>query len=361
MSRSGIALAMATVLLALATALFFLKVGALIPGPEQLDRRVGYCFDVATDRAGSRLYVAAGPAGLHVFGLAQGDLQYVSTYYDGGYYRNLKVWQDRAYLADSERGLVVLDISGETPVTTWVQPGGQAGGVEVKAGKAYVAAWAEGLQVFDLADPDAPVLLGATRTAGDAWDVWVRDGLAYVADFHSGLTVVDVSVPTQPRPVGQVTWAERYQTAEIVRGEGDAVYVAAASQGLIVVDISDPAHPVVASRYRPVRIGYAEGLAVQEGIVYLAWRSRIKQGKGERALVRPTVENGLHVLDTRDPYAPSLLGKVSFTGMVEGVHVADDVVYMANAFLGVRSIDVRDPEHPLLLDTVSTLGSRPGE
>ena len=86
-------------------------------------------------------------------------------------------------------------------------------------------------------------------------------------------------------------------------------------------------------------------------IVYLAMRSRIKLGKGERASKSSTVENGLHVLDTRDPCAPTLLGKVNFVGMVEGVHIADGMVYVANACRGVRSIDVGDPEHPVLIDT----------
>jgi len=355
MRRSGVALATAAALLTLAVSLFYIKVGGLIGGKEQVDRRIEYCFDVATDAAGRRLFVAAGRAGLHILGLEEGHLQYHSTYYDGGYYRNLKVWRDRAYIADSDRGLVVLDISGETPVTAWVQPEGEAGGVHIKDGKAYVAAFEKGLEVFDLPNPDSPLLLGATHTAGYAWDVWVGDGLAYVADFNSGLSVVDVSVPSQPKQVGLVTWAKRYQTAEIVRGEAHIVYVAASGLGLIIIDVSDPADPVVASRYRPARVGYAEGLAVRDGLVYLTMRSFVKLGRGENVLAFPTVENGLHVLDTRDPYSPSLLGKVSFPGMVEGVHVAGDVAYVANAFLGVRSVDVVDPRKPVPIDRFSAL------
>jgi hypothetical protein len=355
MNKSGIALSLVALVLALAVSLFSLKIGGVIARAEQCDRQVGYCFDVATGRAGSRLYVTAGRKGLHILAQKAGHLHYISTYHDGGYYRNLKVWQDRAYVADAERGLVVLDLSGEIPVTTWVQHEGEAYGVDVKAGVAYVAAYGRGLQVFDLTDPDSPVLLGATRTAGYAWDVWVHDGLAYVADFNDGLSIVDVSVPSRPHSVGLVTWAKRYQAAEIVRGEGNIVYVAAAGLGLVIVDRSHPAHPVVASRYRPRRIGMVEGLAVQEGVVYLAMRSRVRLGRGERARELPTVENGLHILDTRDPYAPSLLGKVNFVGMVEGVHVADDVVYVANACQGVRSIDVRDPKNPVLIDSFGEL------
>jgi hypothetical protein len=169
------------------------------------------------------------------------------------------------------------------------------------------------------------------------------------------LSIIDVSVPAQPQQVGLVTWAERYQTAEIVRGEGNVVYVAASRHGLIIIDISYPIQPVVASRYRPARIGYAEGLAVRDGIVYMTIRSRLKLGKGESAVVIPTIENGFHILDTRNPYSPVILGKVRFQGMVEGVHLADEIAYVANAFLGVRSIDVSNPPKPVLIDSFNAL------
>jgi hypothetical protein len=332
-----------------------MKIGGLVAGKEQIDQRIEYCFDVATDTTGSRLFVAAGKAGLHIFDIQNGLLQYVMTYYDDGYYRNLKIKQNYAYIADSERGLVVVDISGKTPLITWVQAATGAGGVDVKGDKAYVAVYENGLQIFDLSEPYYPVFLGSVLTSGHAWDVWVSNDAAYVADFNSGLSIIDVSVPTKPQQIGLVTWAEHYQTAEIVRGEGDVVYVAASGSGLVIIDVSDPVHPVVVSRYRPTRIGYVEGLAVRDNVVYLTMRSRIKLGSGENSLQIPTIENGLHIIDTANPSSPKYLGKVSFPGMVEGVHLADDIAYVANAFLGVRSIKVVDPENPVKVDVFSVL------
>ena len=248
-------------LLILAVVLFYLKVGGLKLGREDFDRkRKGYCFDVATDQTGSRLFVVAGKRGLHIFDLAQGELRYLSTYYDDGYYRNLKVWHDRAYVADSTRGLVVLDIRGDTPVTTWVQSSAGAAGIHVEDDIAYVAAYDRGLEIFDISRPDSPVLLSTLQTSY-AWDVWAHDGFAYVADFNNGVIVVDVSSPVEPRRVGFVTWAERYPAAEIVRGEGNVIYVAADGHGLIVIDASDPAHPGRhAKSLQPKGNGLAPGL-----------------------------------------------------------------------------------------------------
>ena len=76
MRKTGIALATVGALLTLAVGLFYIKVGGLIGGKEQLGRQIDYCFDVATDAAGRRLLVAAGRAGLHILHLEEGHLQY---------------------------------------------------------------------------------------------------------------------------------------------------------------------------------------------------------------------------------------------------------------------------------------------
>ena len=83
------------------------------------DKRMEYCFDAAFDTARDRLYVVAGYAGMHVFDVSDGKLNFVTTIYDEGYYRNIKVSGDRAYISDANRGLLVFDISKEIPVLTW--------------------------------------------------------------------------------------------------------------------------------------------------------------------------------------------------------------------------------------------------
>lgn len=44
-----------------------------------------------------------------------------------GYYQNLKIVGDRLFLADTERGLVIHDISSGIPTETWAQ--GEKGGM----------------------------------------------------------------------------------------------------------------------------------------------------------------------------------------------------------------------------------------
>jgi len=302
------------------------------------EKKIGYCFDVAFDS--DRLYVAAGGAGLHALDVSEGTLRYIRTYHDRGYYRNLKVSGSKAYVADGNRGLVVLDITQDVPVTVWELGGVKGKGVHVEGDKAYLAAAGDGLYIFDIADPDGPKLLGRSGALENAWDVWVHGGFAYVADRYKGVSVIDVSVPDHPRQVGSVTWSEGDPFAEIVRGEDDVACVAAAPHGLVIIDIAKPAYPMVTSIYQSDPDSWAEGLAIRDGIVYLAVGNE-----------RRKEENGLHIIDARNPHSPVLIGKVHFPDWVEGVYVVGDYVYVANTWLGVRSLDVRYLDRPVLVNT----------
>ncbi len=303
-------------------------------------KRMGYCFDAAFHEKTSRLFVAGGDQGTHVFEVAEGKLKFVTTVADGGYHRNLKISGDRLYLADNRRGLVVFDITGREPVRTWRQQGASGMGIDVHGSHAYLAAGGDGLHIFDISTPDSPKLLSKCQTNADAWDVWVSGRYAYVADLQKGVTVVDVAEPARPKKGSSVTWDEKEPMAEIIRGEGRIVCVGAGGHGLVVADISDPQAPEVVSRYKSGAEGFGEGLCVRDGLVYLA-----NGNKDNRD------ENGLIIVDARNPRALKVRGKCTFADWVEGVCLAGHQAFVANTYTGVRSIDVRDPDHPQLTDS----------
>ncbi len=303
-------------------------------------KQMGYCFDAAFHEKTSRLFVASGDKGTHVFGVKDGKLKFVTTVADGGYHRNLKISGDRVYLADADRGLVVFDITAGEPVCTWRQQGAHGMGLDVHGHYVYLAAGGDGLHIFDISTPDAPKLLGTCKTNADAWDVWVSGPYAYVADLQKGVTVVDVSQPAHAKKVSWVTWDENEPMAEIVRGEGPIVCVGAGNHGLVVVDISDPQAPKVVSQYKSGEQGFGEGLCIRDGLVYLANGNEDSRD-----------ENGLIIVDARNPHALKVRGKCTFAGWVEGVCLAGGQAFVTNTYTGVRSIDVRDPDHPRLTDS----------
>jgi hypothetical protein len=190
MKRVRVFQAVVGVLFLLLLAVFFVKVGWVLVGETNVDfERMGYCFDVGTDKDGKRLFVAAGERGLHIFDLAKGDMEYSSSYYDDGYYRNLKVLGNRAFIADSRRGLVVLDIIGPTPRTVWVEGDeGGAGGERIE-----IATTIEnGLHIMDVKDPRVPLRISKVNFLGWVEGVFVAEDFAYVANGFNGVRSIDI-------------------------------------------------------------------------------------------------------------------------------------------------------------------------
>ncbi len=303
------------------------------------NKPVGNCSDVAFHEKSNRLFVAAGAAGLHLLEVKDGKMSFVTTVSDGGAPRKLALSGDRLYVADVQRGLAVFDVAGKEPICAWKQQDVPGMGVSVQDHYAYLAAGAEGLHVFDLSAAAAPKLIGACKTGAEARDIWINGKHAYVAD-EQGLAVVDISVPSRPQRVSRVAWDPEKSAAQTVRGEGGLAYVAAGRQGLVIVDVQSPLHPTVVSRHKSHPSGFAKGLCVREGLVYLA------NANGDSP-----EDNGLIVLDVRDPKSPQVKGKCAFAGNVEGVCLAGHCLFIANTLSGIRSVDIRDPNHLKLVDS----------
>jgi hypothetical protein len=121
--------------------------------------RVGYCFGTALSESEDHLFVSAGYRGLHTFYITpEGDLVHVSTTYDEGYYRYVEVMGDVVYVANSQRGLMVFDVSSGEPTPVWAQTGAKAYGIHLVPPLAFVAAEDQGLAIFDLSLHQEPSL-----------------------------------------------------------------------------------------------------------------------------------------------------------------------------------------------------------
>jgi hypothetical protein len=310
-------------------------------GDKGRDKAIAYCFDAAFHEKTNRLFVAGANTGTHVFEVTDGKLNFVTVLLDGAYHRNLKISGDRVYVADAFKGLLVFDISERVPVCTWKQQEQRVTGmgIYIHDHHAYLAAGADGLHIFDISMPDSPKLVGTCKTNADAWDVWVSGKYAHIADFQKGVTVIDVSRASKPQKVSWVTWDENKPTPEIIRGEGKLAYVAAAKHGLVVIDVSNSQDPKVLSQYISDPTAYGEGLCVRNGLVYFSNLSNNKD------------ENGLIIIDTRNPSSLKVKGKCTFSDGVEGVCVAGNRVFITNRGSGIRSIDVSDPNNPRLVDS----------
>src|SRR5262249_39557875 len=97
--------------------------------------------------------------------------------------------------------------SNPTRIGGYFSPGGLRN--QTKVGNLlYVADCWNGFEVFDVANPSGPALLGVFRSPGDishqdSWGVVVRDNLAYLAAGYGGIQIVDVTNPSSPTLITQ--------------------------------------------------------------------------------------------------------------------------------------------------------------
>lgn len=150
----------------------------------------GYARDVIS--AGSMAYAVDAPAGLYVFDLSKsGPVEPINSQQSARAPASIEVSRPGApgaALAILVGGgsLQVYDISkpaaAPARIATVKTPSGRPSRVTLHGHYAYVADGREGLQVVDLSNPSAPVVLGTGfKTPAPARDVAVADGLVMVA------------------------------------------------------------------------------------------------------------------------------------------------------------------------------------
>jgi hypothetical protein len=306
---------------------------------------------VATYRDGLRLVDVRDPAALAELGhvpTASGDPD--------------EIWNDVklvdagarrfALLASSVVGVVVVDVTDPRAPRIAGRLGDRDRNVHtlfVDGGRAYVAAAAEGLEIWDLADP-----LHATQLASWSYpepslapylhDLYVHGDRAYLDYWDLGLVIVDVHDPTAPvlrgRFVGygQATSHSSWVTqigARAIAVHGDEQWDA----HVHVVDVTEGSP------------GFATSIA--------AWRTRPEvsvhniMAAGQLAFVT-YYQDGVRVLDLADPAHPHSLawfntwsadepgsGASFFEGAVGlDVDLAARRIYVADTLRGLLVLDM---------------------
>jgi hypothetical protein len=128
--------------------------------------------------------------------------------------------------------------------------------VAVRGSHAFVAASDAGMVVFNVANPQAPQVVGnyppprerevigghVFHSIGRIWHLTVADSYAYVNAL--GLRVLDIADPTQPREIGHLDmpWLQGMKIKGPFLYVSTGVHPGCPAQ-LHILDITDPGHP----------------------------------------------------------------------------------------------------------------------
>lgn len=251
-----------------------------------------------------------------------------------GYARGIEVVGDYAYVASSQAGITILDISNpETPTLIssldWVQQD-VARSVYIKPGDTllYLADTDDGVPIVSIANLDT------LHYVGSYWDRNILDVYGTVMDSSLFLCVADQDNGLRIlQPVGGFLQERGLPlilpgTPISVFARGHLCFVSDAELGLQIVDIKDPENKVVIGASNTPGYAYA---------VYV---------EGTRAYVADGYE-GLQIIDVSDSTNPVRMGRVDLSGLARGVFVSDTLAFVAAGSGGIYMVNVADPMNPV--------------
>ena len=270
---------------------------------------------------GELAYVIRGSDGLHIVDLADPaaprDLGHLPALYPevGEYYNDIKLAEREdgslfALAGSNIRGVVVIDVTDpEAPeeVTAFPEPLPESDdptvnvhSIFVEGDRVYLTVFG-GIEIWDIADPAAPVELGGywlpdlDTLGGFVHDLYVEDGIAYLDYWNRGLVVVDTAAdPADPALLGVFDAYDRRTS------HSNWVTTAGGRRVAIHGDEDFDAH------LRVIDVDPESATAFEEIAAYQT-RPEVSihniMALGEQALVT-YYQDGLRVVDLSDPTAP---------------------------------------------------------
>jgi hypothetical protein len=184
-------------------------------------------------------------------------------------------------------------------------------------------------EVFDVADPAEPQLLGSLDVDGRPDSLRARDELVYVGSSDRGLLVIDVADPTSPTLVHTVQSSDWLVEIDI---EGDLLAVARASAADLY-SLADPLQPVLLSTTEGA---WARSVALRGTIAYVS--------------TYDGMQGALQILDIADPTAPVALPPLALGPGSHTLDVAGDGLWVmrhpSSGRTDLEMFDLADPLQP---------------
>jgi hypothetical protein len=192
-------------------------------------------------------------------------------------------------------------------------------------------AWAEGLRVIDITNPNLPSEIGFLEEVW-AWDLAVSGNYIYIANLAIGLLVIDATDPANPMQVGVCDVPEP-GWAWSIAVSGDYAYVGDDWGSLRVMDITNPTLPTEVGLCETR--GVPEGVTVSMGFAFIA-----------------NYHSGLQVINVSNPASPVEAGYYESpdTEHTSRVAVSGSYAYVANS----ANLDIYDCSDAIGLPTVVT-------
>jgi len=278
-------------------------------------------------------------------------LNLVGNYNTPGHAYDIFVQGDYAYVADGDRGLLILNISNPFYPdfeASYATPG-PATKIFVSsdyfAYVIYSISANQAVHVFDVANPANPVLASnLDSVVADYLDIYPSGQYAYAAAGNSGFKVFDVRDPVRPSQAGIINGF--FPEGKIfVQGNYAFMtyYIAAGGKAkYVTIDVASPANPTQSS---PVDLlnEPVNALYVYSNFAFACF-----------------ADSGLRVLNVATPASPDIVAGYDTYGQCEDIFVDGSGAYIADGLNGVVMLNVANPTQPYLVGYYGTPGPASG-
>ncbi|MBN1297198.1 hypothetical protein JXA80_10490 [bacterium] len=306
--------------------------------PTDVLRTKGQYYDLAI--ASDTLFLAA-KLGIEIYSLADpANPVRIGGFITDGLANGIAVNLPWIYVGDVY-GFSIWDISDmQNPVLRSQIRTDSATGYQERLiyrdGLVFVAAYTSGIQVFDVADPDRPFLVGQAKTGAYAWDMVVTETAIYVMDFFS-MSIVDIRRPEFPVTRSQVD----AMFASGAAARDDRLYLGYI-EGLRIMDLRDPFNPVDMSDIGPTGSGTAETVSLMGDYAWVGHNGYIE------------------VYDIRDPTDPERIAYFYPPGHPRKLLAHEGFLYTVLDDNGFLVTDISDPANPVQMQHINpgTWGTR---
>lgn len=213
--------------------------------------------------------------------------------------------------------------------------------VDAANGRAYAVSTDGLLRIFDISDPENPVLLGSINVSGTPVSVTYSNGYVFIAATGEGLVSVRVTDPTNPIVVSTSSLASigqhRLDDTLVIAVENDA-------PGFVAFDVSDPTN------------------IVQTGLVSVEATTNTANdiaNFNSYAYIPVYQDNTIYVVNYTNPNSPTVANSIvdSLGTGLSSVAVFGNTLYALNSVTNTLGIyNISTPSTPVLLNHLPLTG-----
>ncbi len=221
---------------------------------------------------------------------------------------------------------------------------GNTNAVSVLGNYAYIADSSKGLVVVDISDITNPVISAILSIASPLNKIIIKENYAYIGNGNKGIKIIDISQPTNPIIVGTYKYNSLGYVLDIVI-DGNYLFYADQNNGTIILDITNKSSPILKNR---ISVNNSvNGVAIENNYLYIA-----------------ASMSGLLIYDVGVPENPIFLGQNNIITNAIDVEVSNGYVYLSNGFNeelqkftpGIYIVDCRNPLNPNIIYSIVEQG-----